>query len=204
MDEDKVFINCPFDNNYFVLLKPLLFTICYIDLKPQISETTDSGDYRLRKIKTLIKNSRYSVHDLSRMEPLKSGDLPRFNMPFECGVDFGIKLSDLRKYGAKKFLILEKERYRYKKVISDISGNDIKAHNNEPEKIIKVVRDWFRANNNNVPWHKEIWLAYTEFKYDYDDILIKDGYDPNDIEALTFSDIIELMNAWIKIYKRKI
>ena len=31
--------------------------------------------------------SAYSIHDLSRMEPLKTNDYPRFNMPFECGID---------------------------------------------------------------------------------------------------------------------
>ena len=128
MAAKNVFINCPFDNNYFKLLKPLLFTLCYIELKPNISETSDSGEVRLHKIKGLIEESQYSIHDLSRMEPLTDGDLPRFNMPFECGIDFGIKLSDPQKHAAKKFLILEKEHYRYQKVISDISGNDIKAH----------------------------------------------------------------------------
>jgi hypothetical protein len=83
------------------------------------------------------------------MEPLKAKELPRFNMPFECGIDFGIKLSNPQKYQNKKFLILEKEQYRYQKVISDISGNDIKAHKNNPEQIIKVVRDWFKPIDNN-------------------------------------------------------
>jgi len=203
MDPNNVFINCPFDNDYFKLLKPLLFTLVYIDLKPQISETSDSGQVRLLKIKDLIKDSQYSIHDLSRMDPLKSGTLPRFNMPFECGIDFGIKLSDPQKYGAKRFLILEKERYRYQKVISDISGNDIKAHKNDPEQVIKVVRDWFKPNKNNIPWHKEIWLAYNEFEYDYEQILKEDDYDPKDINSLTFSDVIEYITAWITAYKKE-
>lgn len=198
----NVFINCPFDNNYFKLLKPLLFTLCYIDLIPLISETTDSGEIRLHKIKNLMINSRYSIHDLSRMEPLRKNDLPRFNMPFECGIDFGIKLSNPKKLKNKKFLILEKERYRYHKVISDISGNDIKAHKNDPEQIIKVVRDWFKPINSNIPRHREIWLAFNEFEFDYEDLLTEDGYDPKDISALTFCDIIEITNTWIKSFKK--
>jgi hypothetical protein len=129
MNADNVFINCPFDNQYFPLLKALLFALIYIGKQPQISETTDSGEVRLHKIKELMLASKYSIHDLSRIEPLKDGDLPRFNMPFECGIDFGINLSNPAQ-SAKKFLILEKEQYRYHKVISDISGNDIKAHGN--------------------------------------------------------------------------
>lgn len=203
MNANNVFINCPFDNDYFVLLKPLLFSLCYIDLNPQISETSDSGEIRLHKIKALIENSRYSIHDLSRMEPLRDNELPRFNMPFECGIDFGIKLSNPVDFADKRFLILEKEPYRYQKVISDISGNDIKAHKNDPELIIKVVRDWFKPTNLNIPRHKEIWLAYNEFVFDYEEILNSEGYDPKDINSLTFSDIVENMKAWIIEYKKK-
>ncbi len=202
MKEENVFINCPFDNNYFSLLKPLLFSLCYIDLNPQISETSDSGEIRLHKIKNLIENSRYSIHDLSRMEPMVDSDLPRFNMPFECGIDFGMKLSNPAEFANKRFLILEKEQYRYQKVISDISGNDIKAHKNNPEQIIKVVRDWFKPNNPNIPRHKEIWLAYNEFEFDYEEILTAEGYDPKDINSLTFSDIIEYMKTWINDYNK--
>jgi len=203
MDANNVFINCPFDNQYFKLLKPLLFTLIYCELNPQISETSDSGEVRLHKIKELMANSRYSIHDLSRMEPLKNKDFPRFNMPFECGIDFGIKLSSPFIAAEKKFLILEKEQFRYQKVISDISGNDIKAHKNDPEQIIKVVRDWFKPTNQNIPRHKEIWLAYVEFEFDYEEILTLEGYNPKDIHALTFSDIIENMNAWIIDFKKK-
>lgn len=200
INQSNVFINCPFDNYYFPLLKPLLFTLIYIDLKPQISETSDSGEVRLTKIQKLMSISKYSIHDLSRMEPLKSKDYPRFNMPFECGIDFGLRMSD-DKYQAKKFLILEKEQHRYQKVISDISGNDIKAHKNEPEQIVKVVRDWFRAINPDTPRHKEIWLAFNEFEFDYEKILLEEEYDPKDINSLTFSDIIENMTAWVGKYK---
>lgn len=201
MNVKNVFINCPFDNQYFTLLKPLLFTLIYIELKPQISETSDSGEVRLHKIKDLMSNSKFSIHDLSRMESIKKNDLPRFNMPFECGIDFGIKLSNLQLFRDKKFLILEKEQYRYQKVISDISGNDIKSHKNDPEQIIKVVRDWFKPTMNNIPMYKEIWLAYNEFDFDYEEILTDSGYDPKDINSITFSDILENMNIWIEKYK---
>ncbi len=200
--DENVFINCPFDNAFFPLLKPLLFTITYLDLKPHISETSDSGQTRIEKIIGLMKVCKYSIHDLSRMEPIKRREYPRFNMPFECGIDFGLKMSD-EKFLGKKFLILEKEHYRYKSVISDISGNDIKAHQNDAEQMIKVVRDWFKSNITFTPKYKEIWLAYVEFQYDYEKALIDDDYDPKDLNAITFSDIIEFMSVWIKDFKRK-
>ena len=53
------------------------------------SSCMESKDKKFEKIKKLIRQSRYSVHDISRMEALKEGALPRFNMPFELGLDLG-------------------------------------------------------------------------------------------------------------------
>ncbi len=203
MNDNYVFINCPFDNLYYPLLKPLLFTLLYLDLTPQISETTDSGQTRIDHILQLMSTSKYSIHDLSRVERIKRKEYPRFNMPFECGIDFGLKMSNTQVFGQKKFLILEKEPYRYKSIISDIAGNDIKAHRDEPELVIKSVRDWFKLLLPDVPWYKTVWLAYAEFETDFEQILVAHDLDPKDIGSLTFSDIIENMTAWIVSYKTK-
>jgi len=65
----NIFINCPFDGEYFELLYPLVFSILYFDFNPRISlESSDSGSFRLEKIITLIKESRYAIHDLSRLQ----------------------------------------------------------------------------------------------------------------------------------------
>jgi hypothetical protein len=203
MDSKKVFINCPFDNHFFPLLKSLLFTLIYLDFEPQISETADCGQVRINRIKKLMKNSQYSIHDLSRMDALKKGELPRFNMPFECGMDFGFKLSGKKVMNKKKFLILEKKKYRYQKVISDISGNDIRSHKNNPENLIRATRDWFAINNTKADYAKEIWLAYNEFIFDYEGIIASKGCNPNDIFSLTFKDVIINMRTWIKNYKKR-
>jgi hypothetical protein len=67
--ERNVFVNCPFDKRFQPLLRPLLFTIIYLGLQPRIAlERTDSGESRLDKILELIRESKYSIHDLSRSE----------------------------------------------------------------------------------------------------------------------------------------
>ena len=33
----NVFVNCPFDRDFYPLLRPLLFTIIYLGLKPRIA-----------------------------------------------------------------------------------------------------------------------------------------------------------------------
>lgn len=103
---ENIFINCPFDKDYKPLLRPLLFTIIDCGFAPRIaSESSDSGTVRVDKIIQLIKESCYSIHDISRIEPLKKQDLPRFNMPFELGLDLGCKHFGTAKLKHKKCLI---------------------------------------------------------------------------------------------------
>jgi hypothetical protein len=46
--DKNVFINCPFDDEYLPLLRPLLFTILYVGLNPRIAlESLDSGRPRI-------------------------------------------------------------------------------------------------------------------------------------------------------------
>jgi len=83
--QTNIFINCPFDIDYYPLLKPLLFTVIFCDLKPRLSETTDGDHIRIRQIQELVNDSKYSIHDISRIIPKSKKDLPRFNMPFRFG-----------------------------------------------------------------------------------------------------------------------
>jgi hypothetical protein len=42
-------------------------------------------------------------------------------------------------------LLLDRERYRFQKFISDIAGQDIAAHGDDPERAIKAMRTWLSA-----------------------------------------------------------
>jgi hypothetical protein len=67
--EKNVFINCPFDDEYRRLLRPLLFVVLFLEFNPKIAlERSDSGESRIHKICNLIRISRYSIHDLSRLQ----------------------------------------------------------------------------------------------------------------------------------------
>jgi hypothetical protein len=198
--EKNIFINCPFDNDYFPLLKSILFTVIYLDYNPKISETADSGSTRINKIKDLIKFSKYSIHDLSRIQ---SDPLPRFNMPFECGIDIGFKIVGSGRLKEKVCLILETEKYRYQQFISDIAGNDIRAHEDKPELVSKHIRDWLTIQTGDrLVDYLTIWGDYNEFKTEFDMELISNNRNPNDISALTFTDIIDFMSTWIDARER--
>lgn len=142
--ENSVFINCPFDKSYIDdLLKPILYVIVKNGLNPRLSlEVSDSGEIRLQKITDIIKSCKYSIHDLSLVKSKKAKEFARMNMPFELGIDYGLRNSGIKNLYEKQFLILEAIKYDYMKAISDINGFDIKVHSNETEKMFECLYSW--------------------------------------------------------------
>lgn len=197
--ETNVFINCPFDENYFPLLRPLLFTVIYLRLKPRIAlEAIDSGELRLTKIVELIRNSRLSIHDLSRSEAAAAGELFRLNMPFELGIDFGCRLFGKPSQRTKRTLVLEAKPHRYKAAISDLAGADIACHDDEPYKVIGVVRGWLKnVCLERAAGPAQIAGAFTDFMARNFDALTQIGFSPRDIEELPVAELIERMEAWV-------
>lgn len=197
--DKNVFVNCPFDVKYLPLLRPLLFTVIYLGLTPRIAlEAIDSGELRLNKIVELIRESKYSIHDLSRSEAAVVGELYRLNMPFELGVDFGCRIFGKPRHRDKRTLVLEAKPHRYKASISDLAGADIECHEDEPYKVIGVVRNWLK----NVCLAQAagpalISSAFTDFMADNFDALTQLGFSPQDIELLPVGELIERMTAWV-------
>jgi hypothetical protein len=66
-------------------------------------------------------------------------------MPYELGLDIGCIEFGPRALKTKKVLILETERFHIQKVLSDIAGQDIENHNDDPRTLIRKVRDWFAS-----------------------------------------------------------
>lgn len=193
--EQCVFINCPFDNEYMPMLRVLIFTVIQCGFRPRIAtERSDSGEVRIKKIVNIIGECKFSIHDISRIESLKSGDLPRFNMPFELGIDIGCRELGNESFKTKRCLVLEKEKFRYQKVLSDISGNDIKAHDGDPFRLVKAVRSWFAENGVfGLPSPNKIWDAYNEFLL----LLTKEaeilGYTGGDYSEISIAEYIYLI-----------
>jgi hypothetical protein len=196
----NVFINCPFDAEYQVLLKPLLYTIKIIGLQPRIAlERFDSGEVRLNKIQELLEESYYSIHDLSRIKSQDSNEYFRLNMPLELGIDLGCRLYHPdRKYRSKKFLILESEKYSVHKGLSDFGFADCKCHDNDAERITILVRNWFvETGRTNVAPPSKIWKDYNLFYSRLYQSKKPLGYSKQDIETLPIPEFIQFMDEVI-------
>jgi hypothetical protein len=72
-------------------------------------------------------------------------------MPFELGIFVGARRFGDARQKAKCCLILDRERYRYRNFLSDIAGQDIKSHENDPTNAIGKVREFLRANSGGRP-----------------------------------------------------
>lgn len=195
--EKNIFINCPFDNQYFPLLKPMLYTLKRIGLTPRISlERNDSSEVRLSKIKELIESSKYSIHDLSRAKAKEVGEYFRQNMPFELGLDLGCKdYHSEEKYKKKKILILEEEKYSIQKALSDLSFADCKCHKGEAEELVYEIRNWFAENGReNVPSASSIWDDYNIFYANLYEEKFKNGFKPKDIDRLPIPEFVKYID----------
>lgn len=142
---ESVFINCPFDKDYESLFRAILFAVCDLELTPiSAMQVSDGGQPRIDKILELIENCRFSIHDICRTELDPVHGLPRFNVPFELGLDLGCKRYRTSDQEEKLLLILDTKRDRYRTFLSDIAGQDIANHNGSAEAVISIVRDWLR------------------------------------------------------------
>ena len=91
----------------------------------------------------IIRASQFGIHDISRVELDEVNHLPRFNMPLEFGLFLGAKAySSEPRQKARRCLILDTEPYRYQKFVSDIAGQDIRAHEGDPRKALILTRNW--------------------------------------------------------------
>lgn len=196
-DYDRnVFINCPFDDAYTEILNAILFTVhkCGFILRCA-KEFEDSHSIRIHNIITLIKESKYGIHDLSRVAVDDLNKLPRFNMPLELGIFIGCAEFGMKQHKKKQYLIIESEDFRFKRFVSDLSGQDIKAHNDDPAEAVKCIRNWL-ANKaqEKIPSHSVIWKQYLEFKENLPALCAENAWIPAE---LTFGEYSSLVTTWL-------
>jgi hypothetical protein len=195
----SVFINCPFDGEYLPVFRAIIFTVsaCGFDARSTL-EHDDASQVRIEKIYRLIGSSAFGIHDISRTELDDENRLPRFNMPLELGVFLGAKQFGTGWHRSKRCLVLDRERYRFQKFISDIAGQDIKAHGNSPENVVRTVRDWLRNAIGQVPMPggSHLWARYQLFTTDLTEMCETAQLVP---AHLTFRDFYHLVMEWLSI-----
>jgi hypothetical protein len=193
----NVFINVPFDDGYEPLFHAVIFAISDCGFVARCArEAQDGGETRIDKLCKIISECKFGIHDISRVQLDKKSRLPRFNMPFELGLFCGAKSFVGKR--PKICLILDKEKYRYQKFLSDISGQDIQAHNNKPEEAISVIRNWLHDSHPKVliPSGTEIFKRYKKFLKAMPVVCKQLKRNP---KQLTYNDYRQVIAAWQKV-----
>jgi len=199
--ERNVFINCPFDARYLPLLQPLLFTVVSLGFTPKIAlDRSDSAELRLDKISWLIQQSRFSIHDLSRIQAARKGKFSRMNMPFEFGIDYGCRLYGRGKLKSKACLILSKRQFEHMRAISDVAGIDAKHHNDHPPELVRQVRNWFveTVGVSGVPSASSLWYRFTDFMTDFYEKRVAEGFSPDDLNSMPVREFVNFILSWTK------
>lgn len=195
--ELSVFVNCPFDDGYQHLFRALVFAIsdCGFVARSAL-ELDDGSEARIEKIKRIIGESRFGIHDLSRTEPDPGTGLPRFNMPLELGIFLGAKHFGGGRQRWKACVVFDRERHRYQAFCSDLAGQDIRAHHGDERELIRCVRDALRTwrPDRRLPGGGELFERYLAFVESLPEIAEELRVQP---EEFTFKDLTTAVGDWL-------
>jgi len=135
---ESVFLNVPYDQSFEKLCLAYIVGLTQLGLRVNATLAVPNQG-RLVTIISLIEESDFSIHDLSRIE--LTGGIPRFNMPVELG------LARYRSHVSKdrhRVFVFESRAYRAQRSTSDINGIDPKIHKGTAKGVMARLRDIFR------------------------------------------------------------
>jgi len=191
----SVFINAPFDRSRQELLRATVFAAVACGCNPRCAlEIEDSSSPRIQKIADLIRSCACGIHDLSFMELDPKTRLPRFNMPFELGLFLGAKQFGSGRQKRKHCLVLDSQRHRYQKSMSDIAGQDIACHKGTEKGVITAIGKWLKSQSPSPP---EIYERYRMFKELLPRLSRKEFHVAE--EQLTYGDYVRIVYWWLTL-----
>ncbi len=89
------------------------------------------------------------------------------------------------------------ERFRYQKFLSDIAGQDIKAHGNDPDTLIGAIRNWLNAQTvvkQVLPGKAALLKLYRRFQAALPAMLKDLQLKSNEVSFVDWSRMIE---SWL-------
>ncbi len=150
--ERSVFLNCPFDDLFAPLFHAAVLTIGALGFTPRCArETEGESDPRIDRIAQGLRESKYSIHDLSRFQGEGPDHLSRFNMPLELGMALTLRYQGKSSGTPHNWVALVPHGFVHHKFISDLAGFDPPAHEQTPATVIKAISGWLTIQPDYSP-----------------------------------------------------
>lgn len=199
----NIFINCPFDEAYAPLLRAIVFAVVDCGFSPRCAlERSDASEIRIQKIYRIIEECGLGVHDLSRTQLDVRTKLPRFNMPLELGIFLGAKFLGGGQQEKKACLVFDEQPYRYQMYLSDVAGQDIAWHGNNPKDLICRLRDWLASvAHDHLPSGSIVWDHYETFQGELRERCARHR---QRLEELTSNDLLRHITTFRRGYVEKL
>jgi hypothetical protein len=130
-------------------------------------------------------------------------------MPFELGMDLGCRYfgtSNNKEYDThydwneKKCLVFERNKNDYDSFISDLSGQDIKSHENDPKKLVRRLQEWLDLilPESRIPSPSAILRKYEECE---NSVVIELStqleYSREEYDSLPINNFMKAISEWI-------
>src|SRR6266478_4230867 len=184
----SVFLNIPYDDAFENLLLAYISGLSAFGFVPRATLEIPFSKRRLERIVSLIASSRYSVHDLSRVQLDRNApSTPRFNMPFELGITVGLGNTK------HSWIVCETVRRRINKSLSDLDGTDVYIHGGTVRGVFRELSNAF-VRNRRQPSVEQMMQIYRILRSKCASILQNAGAkDP--FNARVFLDLCVLASA---------
>ncbi len=112
-------------------------------------------------------------------------------MPLELGLFLGAKRYGNNAQHDKRLLILDIERFRYQRFISDLAGMDIHGHDGKVEPAIRETRDWLaNVSRRQISSSDKIVRLYDQFIADLPALAAALEFEQEKIPYVDFERIV--------------
>ncbi len=169
---ESVFLNIPYDASFENLLLAYIAGVSAFGFTPRATLEIPFGQRRLDRILSLIRESRYSIHDLSRVQlDPNAPRTPRFNMPFELGLTVALERAA---HPDHSWIVCETVPHRIKKSLSDLDGTDAYIHSGTVAGVFREIGNAF-VGSRRQPTVTEMSQIYRLLRAQLRNILKKAG-----------------------------
>jgi len=168
----SVFLNVPYDARFENLLLAYIAAISAFGFTPRATLEIPFGERRLDRILLLMQQSKYSIHDLSRVQlDRRAPRTPRFNMPFELGLTVALEKTV---HTDHEWVVCESVPRRINKSLSDLDGTDAYIHGGTITGVFREMGNAF-VGTSRQPTVTEMMKIYRVLRAQFERILNRAG-----------------------------